>query len=108
MLDSVQQEFVILAWKTERIKHLLKNIKTHIKSPEYLEGVRFGNVNARLRASELHKEVNQVLSAQDKPGAIPGRPVTIGTDCSGMEAPIQAFRNLKGVKHEHMFSCDCI
>lgn len=32
-------------------------------------------------------------------------PITIGTDCSGMEAPVQAMRNL-GVKYEHSFSCD--
>merc|ERR1711935_1258305 len=29
----------------------------------------------------------------------------IGTDCSGMEAPIQAIRNLP-VKYQHKFSCD--
>lgn len=34
-----------------------------------------------------------------------GRKLRIGTDCSGMEAPIQALRNL-GVKHDHIFSCD--
>jgi len=32
-------------------------------------------------------------------------PISIGTDCSGMEAPVQAMRNL-GVKYEHAFSCD--
>jgi DNA (cytosine-5)-methyltransferase 1 len=31
--------------------------------------------------------------------------IKIGTDCSGMEAPIQAIRNLK-VKYDHKFSCD--
>ena len=29
----------------------------------------------------------------------------VGTDCSGMEAPIQALNNL-GVTVEHVFSCD--
>jgi DNA (cytosine-5)-methyltransferase 1 len=33
------------------------------------------------------------------------RPVKIGTDCSGMEAPIQAMRNLP-VQYQHKFSCD--
>eukprot|EP00928_Gymnodinium_smaydae_P062497 TRINITY_DN46350_c0_g1_i1.p1 TRINITY_DN46350_c0_g1~~TRINITY_DN46350_c0_g1_i1.p1 ORF type:complete len:381 (-),score=79.00 TRINITY_DN46350_c0_g1_i1:195-1337(-) len=33
------------------------------------------------------------------------RPMRVGTDCSGMEAPIQALRNL-GIQHEHIFSCD--
>jgi len=32
-------------------------------------------------------------------------PIKIGTDCSGMEAPIQAIRNLK-VSYDHKFSCD--
>jgi len=31
--------------------------------------------------------------------------IKIGTDCSGMEAPIQALRNL-GLNFEHKFSCD--
>ena len=31
--------------------------------------------------------------------------VRVGTDCSGMEAPIQAMENL-GVEFEHRFSCD--
>ena len=31
---------------------------------------------------------------------------TVGTDCSGMEAPIQALRNLSSVKFTHNFSCD--
>lgn len=31
--------------------------------------------------------------------------LTINTDCSGMEAPIQAAVNL-GIKFEHLFSCD--
>jgi len=31
--------------------------------------------------------------------------IKIGTDCSGMEAPIQAIRNLE-VNFEHTFSCD--
>jgi len=32
-------------------------------------------------------------------------PVKIGTDCSGMEATIQAIRNL-GISYKHQFSCD--
>jgi len=33
------------------------------------------------------------------------RKIKIGTDCSGMEAPIQAIRNLE-VEFDHTFSCD--
>jgi len=31
--------------------------------------------------------------------------IRIGTDCSGIDAPIQALRNL-GIDHEHVFSSD--
>lgn len=31
--------------------------------------------------------------------------IKIGTDCSGMEAPIQAMKNL-GIPYHHIFSCD--
>eukprot|EP00933_Yihiella_yeosuensis_P031929 TRINITY_DN25523_c0_g1_i1.p1 TRINITY_DN25523_c0_g1~~TRINITY_DN25523_c0_g1_i1.p1 ORF type:complete len:397 (+),score=105.60 TRINITY_DN25523_c0_g1_i1:71-1192(+) len=31
--------------------------------------------------------------------------LTVGTDCSGMEAPIQALQNM-GIKFRHLFSCD--
>lgn len=33
------------------------------------------------------------------------KPVKIGTDCSGADAPIWALKAL-GVPHEHVFSCD--
>lgn len=35
----------------------------------------------------------------------PSREIKIGTDCSGMEAPIQAMRNLM-LQYQHEFSCD--
>jgi DNA (cytosine-5)-methyltransferase 1 len=33
------------------------------------------------------------------------RPIKVGTDCSGMEAPLQALKNL-GLTVDHIFSCD--
>ena len=33
------------------------------------------------------------------------KPIRVGTDCSGIETPIQALQNL-GVGYEHIFSCD--
>jgi DNA (cytosine-5)-methyltransferase 1 len=33
------------------------------------------------------------------------RPLRVGTDCSGIEAPIQALKNL-GINFEHVFSCE--
>ncbi len=35
----------------------------------------------------------------------PAHRLTIGTDCSGMEAPLQALANMK-IPHDHLFSCD--
>ena len=31
--------------------------------------------------------------------------LTVGTDCSGLEAPIQALNNI-GIQHSHLFSCE--
>ena len=39
------------------------------------------------------------------PEATRRRPITVGTDCSGMEIPILALQNL-GIPHRHLFSCD--
>ena len=33
------------------------------------------------------------------------KPIRVGTDCSGIETPIQALQNL-GVGYEHIFSCE--
>ena len=35
----------------------------------------------------------------------PGNVIKIGTDCSGLEAPVQAIKNL-GIPFQHSFSCD--
>jgi len=35
-------------------------------------------------------------------------PIRIATDCSGMEAPLQALRNLKEVEYRHVMSCDIL
>ena len=34
-----------------------------------------------------------------------GKPIAVGTDCSGIEAPIQALCNL-GIKFDHLFSSE--
>ena len=84
--------------------------------PEYREGIRYGTVRAKNRALELNKELESRHSfgkdAADKffrdesvPKVTSSGTITIGTDCSGMEAPIQAIRNLR-IKYKHKFSCD--
>ena len=63
------------------------------------ENVRCAKVIAKQSASALHKEC--------QPEAIPSKLLSVGTDCSGMEAPIQALRNLTPYfGHQHIFSCD--
>jgi hypothetical protein len=69
------------------------------------------------RAYDLHAELNGIKEdysskaasfLSDKACPIQSRrnPILqVGTDCSGIEAPIQALRNL-GVKYCHRFSCD--
>jgi DNA (cytosine-5)-methyltransferase 1 len=39
------------------------------------------------------------------PATVQRRPVSIATDCSGMETPVMALQNL-GVEVNHVFSCD--
>lgn len=84
--------------------------------PEYREGIRYGTVRAKNRALELNKELESRHSsgkdAADKffrdksvPKITSDGTIKIGTDCSGMEAPIQAITNLQ-IKHKHKFSCD--
>ena len=84
--------------------------------PEYREGIRYGTVRAKKKALELNKELESKQSsgkdAADKffrdesvPKIISDGTITIGTDCSGMEAPIQAIKNLQ-IKYKHKFSCD--
>ena len=63
------------------------------------ENSRCARVIANKSASALHKEC--------QPEAIPSKLLSVGTDCSGMEAPIQALRNLTPYfGHQHIFSCD--
>ena len=72
-------------------------------NPEYREGIRYGTVRAKKKALELNKELESKHSsgkdAADKffrdesvPKITSDGTITIGTDCSGMEAPIQAIK----------------
>ena len=60
----------------------------------------------------LHKILNENKSSSEffcagilQPKMKSGKPLRVGTDCSGIEAPIQALQNLQ-VPFEHIFSCD--
>ena len=59
---------------------------------------RFGNWNASPGAEQSASGVRG--EAQATP-----RPLTVGTDCSGMEVPIMALRNM-GIQYDHVFSSD--
>ena len=80
------------------------------------EQKRFDKNVALNQAYQDHKSLNKIknkdLSAKDffnkskaKRATSAHGPVRVGTDCSGMEIPIQALQNL-GVGYEHIFSCD--
>lgn len=60
------------------------------------------NVMLMRDMSHEHKQV-KVKPIKHKP--VNDNNISIATDCSGMEAPIQALRNLQ-VLHEHLFSRD--
>jgi DNA (cytosine-5)-methyltransferase 1 len=91
------------------------------------ESLRVSSSNALKRAYDLHQDAfdlecdymqdahsffQEPMSSSSRKGtaaAAPAggnpSPITVGTDCSGMEAPIQALRNLR-VPYSHTFSCD--
>ena len=87
-------------------------MSTH-KAKKNPEALRLGYVRAQHRALDLHREVRSkkvkredfftkdVIHVQSM-----GRPIpSVGTDCSGVEVPIQALKILK-IPHRHLFSCD--
>ena len=87
-------------------KYSRKDMKNKIKSDEYQENVRYGGVRAKKKALELNKELKSRHSSaqgegdkfhtnKSQPKATSGGTITIGTNCSGMEAPIQAFRKFE-------------
>ena len=85
----------------------------------YDERIRLSGVNARKLAFELYQQLtgiegNYITNKQSfftetaralvAPDVSHGS-LSVGTDCSGMEAPIQALRNLDVVHHQE-FACD--
>ena len=58
---------------------------------------KFGNWNSLPTAEQSASRVVAEQSAS--------RTLTIGTDCSGMEVPLMALRNM-GIKYDHVFSSD--
>ena len=51
------------------------------------------------------EEDGSEMNAVETEGSRCPEQLTIGTDCSGMEAPIQALRRM-GIAHIHEFRCD--
>ena len=89
--------------------------KRLIKDADSREGIRFGSVRANKKALELNKELvrtkelvpeSRFFTTGSRPKATSGGFITVGTNCSGMKAPTQTFRNLKGRKHKQIVSCD--
>ena len=81
------------------------------------EVLEFSRKLAVKKAFELHKNVHKtkenfahsvkkfVSPESHRQRATTERPIRVGTDCSGMEAHIQALMNLK-VPFQHVFSCE--
>ena len=66
------------------------------------KGTFFDDVETFFDDGRCYARGNPKRSADEEKAS---RTLTIGTDCSGMEAPIQAVRNL-GIRYSHEFSCD--
>ena len=95
--------------------------QAHTDKPPYVkrspEEFDYSRKMAIKRSFDLHKELHPscgkysdvlhefVCPGTPKPRATSMNKIRIGTDCSGMEAPIQALRNLK-VPFRHVFSCE--
>ena len=75
---------------SESLSAILSQPKGHREGPK-----------ATPSTSEGTKE-KSMSPLQDPQGR---RDLRVGTDCSGMEAPIQALRNMRW-PHDHVFSCD--
>ena len=77
---------------------------TRYRSLRALRNARSGvgkRVSAPVRKLSTFKKVRQPFN--DAP--IPRTFLRVGTDCSGIEAPIRALRQL-GIEHQHVFSSD--
>ena len=68
-----------------------------MKSLDHLEEIRFCNARSRKAASELNEEVVSANASKQMPKGTSCRNIFVGTDCSGIEVPIQALRNIAGV-----------
>ena len=86
------------------------------KEPDPSEITRVDAVRALRAAESLHAEVDSsadescsphAVASSDSDAVASASPITItvGTDCSGMDVPILALRNL-GVNYRHVFSSD--
>ena len=64
-------------------------------TPEEVERARLDAVESRRKLEEIYFTIKQIAA------------IRVATDCSGMEAPIQVFRNMK-VPFQHVMSCDVL
>ena len=92
-----------------------REMKIITKEVDYIQHNECRTKEARQIAHQMYAEVQGDDSEQTsleefcfsgtKPKATSAK-ITVGTDFSGMEAPIQALRNIKEIKFKHVFSCD--
>ena len=89
-----------------------------VADPYDKEQIRMSEAIAQKEAFDLYHEVRETkgyyMKEHDKlftdakiimTEAGMGRPIKVGTDCSGIEAPIQALQNLN-IKCDHIFSSE--
>ena len=101
----------------KRIHEKYPNSKARTKPFSFAmstESRRLVQAQASYRAYKWHQDVHNLPDnyAEDansfcREGGNPGmfKKITVGTDCSGIEAPIMALNNMN-ISHKHLFSCD--
>ena len=95
-------------WSRRDMKRINKDAKYTEQRDGRLKEARRNahHLNIDLQGDEAEQiGLDEFCFSGTKPKATSAR-ITIGTDFSGMEAPIQALRNIKGIKFKHMFACD--
>ena len=86
--------------------HIVKDANVNQVDGSTFHGpLPLGTENVETRYYYQMEDDDSEMNAVETEGSHCTERLTIGTDCSGMEAPIQALRRM-GIVHTHEFSCD--
>ncbi len=110
--QSIVQQKQAARQVSQELKAIIPAQRPSTEELEWAERIAYKNawgLNKSVfpRKSSYAQEHNEffVPAEGGKSRNLPLRKFTVGTDCSGMEAPIQALINMR-LNFEHSFSCD--